>query len=115
MQLAYMYRVCIIVIIMTATAANPYPPPNDIYLADVQPGKLVFNWSSVTSRNCGILQYGIASDCGTCPTFTNMTTATCSDLQLTTNSASCNFRVSSHACDLVGNTSPPIVVMLKGI
>jgi hypothetical protein len=93
-----------------ATESNLYPPPDNIYLAHAQPGALVFNWTS----NCSTLKYDITSDCGTCPPITNATTATCSDLQLTTDITLCNFRVSSVACDFVGNRSPPFVVMLKG-
>ena len=100
---------------MIATATNPYPSPEDIYLADVQLGKLIFIWSSVLSNNCSVLHYSTDSDCGTCPTVTNMTTATCSDLPLTTNAVTCHFRVSSHACGLVGSPSSPIKVILKGI
>ena len=46
-----------------------------------------------------------------------MTTATCSDLQLSTNAVLCQFRLSSVACDLVENPStvPPVSVTLKGI
>ena len=95
-------------------ATNPYPPPDNLYLADVQAGKLIFNWTSIISNNCSTLQYSITSDCGTCPNATNRTTATCSDLQLTTNARLCHFRVSSHACSLVGHPSSPIAVVLKG-
>jgi hypothetical protein len=75
----------------------------------------VFNWTPITS-NCSMayVQYTISSDCGTCPTVTNMTTATCSDLQPTTIAVLCHFRVSSRACGLIGNPSSPIVVTLKG-
>ena len=100
----------------TIIAANLYPPPDDINLANVQPGKLVFNWTSVIS-NCSTLQYIIASSsyCGTCTAVANTTTvtATCSDLQLSTNAVLCHFRVSSRACGLVGNPSSPIVLTLK--
>jgi hypothetical protein len=74
----------------------------------------VLNWTPVTS-NCSMayVQYTISSDCGTCPTVTNMTTVTCSDLKLTTIAVLCHFRV-SRACGLVGNLSSPIVVTLKG-
>ena len=95
------------------TATNLYPPPDDIYLADARPGTLVFNWIPVIS-NCSMLQYNISSDCGTCPTVTNATTAICSDLQLTTNASLCHFRVSSRACDLLGNPSSSFAVNLKG-
>ena len=103
----HLYTNCII-------ATNRYPSPANIYLTDAQPGTLVFNWTPVIT-NCSTLQYSIISDCGTCPTITNATTAICSDFQLTTNANLCNFSVSSRACDLTGNPSSPIVVTLKGM
>ena len=95
---------------------NHYPPPDNVYVADARTGTLVFNWTPVIS-NCStaFLQYSITSDCGACPTVTNLTTATCSDLQLSTNAVMCQFSVSSHACGLVGNSSSPTAVTLKGI
>ena len=100
----------------TITATNLYPPPNNLFLVDVQPGTLVFNWTSAIS-NCSTLQYNIitSSDCGACPTVTNMTTATCSDIQPTTDAVLCHIRVSSRACNLVGNSTLPTAVTLKGI
>ena len=108
---------CIDNIIMnnpTVTVTNLYPPPDNIYLADAQPGILVFKWTPAIF-NCSTLKYTIASDCGACPTVTNMTTAICSDIQLTTNAVLCHIRVSSHACNLVGIPSLPTAVILKGI
>ena len=96
-------------------ATNLYPPPDNVYLTDAQPGTLVFNWTPVIF-NCSMafLQYSITSDCGVCPTVTNLTTATCSDLQLSTNAVMCQFTVSSHACGLDGNPTSPTAVILKG-
>ena len=95
---------------------NFYPPPENLSLTDAQEGKLMFKWSSVRSNSyCNIPQYGITSDCGVCPTITNMTIATCSDLQLSTNAVTCHFQVSTHACNLIGNPSLAIRVTLKGI
>ena len=94
----------------TVTATNLYPPPDNLYLADVQPGTLVFDWTPTIS-NCSTIQYNIitTSECGACPIVTNMTTATCSGIQPTTESDAvlCHIRVSSHACNLVGNPSLP--------
>ena len=73
----------------------------------------MFNWTPAIS-NCSTPQYSITSDCGTCPAVTNATTAICSNLQLTTNTNLCSFRVSSHACDLSGNPSSPTIVTLRG-
>ena len=50
-----------------------------------------------------------------CPTATNKTTGTCSDLQLTINPAVCHFRVGSQTCSLTGNLSSPVTVTLKSI
>ena len=90
-----------------------HPPPDNINLAEVQPGKLIFNWTSTIST-CSTVQYNIASDGGSCPVVTNMTTVTCSDLQLTANANVCHFRVSNRACGLVGTSSSPVAVTLKG-
>ena len=90
-----------------------HPPPHNISLADVQLGKLIFNWTS-TFSTCSTIRYNIASDCGSCSITTNTTTATCSDLQLTTNASVCHFRVSNRACGRVGTSSSPVAVMLKG-
>lgn len=98
--------------------ANLYPPPDDFNLADVQPGKLVFNWTPVIS-SCSTLQYDVTStsNCGSCTVVANTSvttvTATCSDLPLTTDAVTCHFRVRSCACGLVGNPSSPVALTLK--
>ena len=90
--------------------------PNNIYLADAQKGDLLFSWNSVITNDCSGVKYNIISDCGTCPTITNGTTATCSDLQLSNSTALCHFRVSSAVCDQAENYfSPKLAVKLKGI
>ena len=100
--------------ISISIAKNLYPPPNDVHLADVRPGQVTFTWTSVSS-SCSSVYYNITSDCGVCPTTINMTTATCSDLQLSTEPVVCTFRVSSVVCDLTGNPSEPVVVTIKGM
>jgi hypothetical protein len=91
-----------------------YSAPENIYLSDAQKGKLVFSWTPVAfDADCFSVQYSIISDCGTCM-ITNMTTATCSDLQLSTNAVTCHFSVSSAICDLPGDPSSLVPVTLKG-
>ena len=97
--------------IIKIIASNLHPPSEYIYLADAQPGTLVFSW---IASDCSNLMYNITSDCGTCPTVTHMTTATCSNLQLLTKAVLCHFKISSVACGLIGNPSSPVVVTLKG-
>ena len=87
--------------------------PDNIYLVDAQKEELLFSWTPVASNDCSGQKYSITSDCGTC-TITNMTTATCSDFQLTTNAVTCHFSVSSVVCDQAGDPSSPVSVTLKG-
>ena len=91
--------------------SNLPPPPEEIYLVDIQPGRLIFSW---TASGCSIVWYDVTSDCGICTVVINTTTAMCSNLQLSTNARLCHFRVSSVACDLNGNPSSPVAVTLKG-
>ena len=96
-------------------ATNPYPPPNDVHLADVRAEQVTFTWTSVSS-SCSSVSYGITADnCGICPATTSTTTVTCFDLQLSTEPVVCTFRVSSVVCDLTGNPSEPVVVTIKGM
>ena len=68
----------------------------------------------MSDTNCSHLHYNITSDCGSCPSVTNETIATCSVLQLTTNATECHFRVSSVVCDILGDPSSLVAVILKG-
>ena len=87
--------------------------PDDIYLADARKDELLFSWTHVASSGCFSPTYNISSDCGTC-TITNVTMATCSDLQVTTDASVCHFGVNSVVCDQAGNPSSPVAVILKG-
>ena len=55
-----------------------------------------FTWNPV-DPNCPAIHYNIlASNCGSCPTTTNHTTVTCTDVP--TNSSVCKFSVQTVAC-----------------
>ena len=60
--------------------------------------KIYFNWSA--SSHCyhdRVISYNIlASNCGSCPTTTNHTNVTCTDVP--TDDSWCNFSVQSEAC-----------------
>ena len=89
--------------------------PSNVYLSDASEDKLEFLWTPVASDiNCSSLVYNITSDCGTCLFVTSETITNCSDLQLTTSAMECHFSVSSVVCDLSGDPSSPVAVMLKG-
>ena len=95
--------------------AAPYEePPANVNLSDVHPGTLIFSWMSV-NPSCSLVRYEITShNCGTCSVSMD-TTATCSDLHLSTNTTVCTFSVRSMVCGYTGSSSSQTVVNLKGL
>ena len=68
-------------------------------------------WASV-SPNCPSAHYNIlASNCGCCPTTTNHTTVTCTDIP--TDGRMCTFAVQTVICGKVGNVSNQVSVLLR--
>jgi hypothetical protein len=74
----------------------------------------VFNWNPI-STHCPAIQYKIiASNCGNCPTITNHTTVTCTNVPI--DGSMCTFAVQSVVCGNVsGNMSDVFHGVLKGI
>ena len=96
------------------TAPHQQVAPNNVNLADVHPGELVFNWSSMATK-CSSMHYSISSkNCG-CPSTTDTTTVTCSSLELSIAKSICTFSVQSMTCGYSGSPSNPIMVTLKGM
>ena len=77
--------------------------------ADLVSRYLTFTWSSGVP-DCPAIHYNIlASNCGSCPTTTNHTTVTCTDIA--TNNRVCTFAVQAVFCgNITGNLSDPISV-----
>ena len=92
---------------------DPYPPPSNIHLAEINSTHLTFHWSPISS-NCDAIQYRIMrSNCGLCPNVTNSTSVTCYINGLFTNSSRqlylCTFTVQTVVCaNIVGNESKRI-------
>ena len=93
----------------------PYPPPDKIYisLVDIGSKMLTFIWSPVAPE-CPAIRYNIvASNCGSCPTTTNHTTVTCTDVP---SDSTCNFTVQTVFCGNTTSTSSDSVqIALKGM
>ena len=91
--------------------AAPLPPPDEISLALVNFGQkeITFSWSPV-APDCPSIQYNIlASNCGSCPTTTNHTTITCTDLP--SDGSLCTFAVETVVCgNIAGNRSKPLML-----
>ena len=85
-----------------------YSPPSDVELADIDQGQITFNWREVAD-SCYSFDYVISSDCGICPPTTSATSATCTGLQLPTETDGvvCSFSVSSRVCGITGDPSIP--------
>ena len=88
-----------------------YPPPNALYIraANFALKELTFSWSPV-APDCPLIHYNIlASNCGSCPTTTNHTNITCTDVPI--NGSNCTFAVQTVVCgNLAGNASEPISI-----
>ena len=81
--------------------------------ADFISTKLSFSWST-DCYSGAMLHYNIlASNCGSCPTTTNHTTAACTNVP--TNGNSCTFALETVVCrHIVGNRSETIQAVLEG-
>ena len=76
--------------------------------------KLTFSWSPVAPA-CHAIHYNIlASNCGSCPTTTNHTNVTCTEVP--TNDSTCTFAVQTVICgNIAGNVSDSINITLYTI
>ena len=104
-------------------SAEPFPPPSNINLAHVQQKSvsevaMSFNWTRV-APDCNDIQYSISSDCGQCPTITNLTMATCERVEIPQISGRvCSFMVKTVVCGNNESTESSyecLHVKLKGI
>ena len=87
-------------------------PPNTQSISNaaiISLRQLTFSWSPV-APDCPAVHYNIlASNCGSCPTTTNHTNVTCTDV-LTDNNE-CNFAVETVVCgNITSNFSNPISI-----
>ena len=91
------------------TLPGSLSPPEQLHISgiDFSSRELTFAWSSVTP-DCPAIHYNIlASNCGSCPTTTNHTNVTCTDVS--TNTSVCTFAIQTVICgDITGNFSDPI-------
>ena len=85
---------------------GPLSSPKELHISnlDFSLRELTFSWSPV-SPDCPAIHYNIlASNYGSCPTTTNHTTVTCTDVQ--TNISVCTFAIQTVVCgNITGNFS----------
>ena len=93
------------------------PPPDDICLVSATKNALTLQWTSV-SPTCAAIQYSIEqSNCGDCPNVTDQTTIACTseDGYAEFDGQQCRLTVRTTVCDVTGNQSEEVIVMLKGM
>ena len=107
-----MYMYIIITMHLLYMYAGPPDPPR--VSVDIRPGELVFYWQP-NVPSCSLIEYHIIcnNNCGTC--ILNGTTASCSNLTLSTVASICSLCVSSMACGFSQATSNPTNVTFKGM
>ena len=74
--------------------------------------QIIFTWSPISQ--CPDIHYNIlASNCGNCPTISNHTNVTCTDVPI--DSSVCLLAVQTVICEnITGNVSDTIRIALKG-
>lgn len=102
----YSHNVCLTI--------DLYPSPDNVYLSDIGPRSLSFEWNPVITISCQAISYSIvASNCGVCPHNTTGTSVTC--IGVSTDGSLCIFRVQTIVCTrMPGQMSDVVTVTLKG-
>ena len=104
-------------------SAEPFPPPSSINLARVQQTSvsevtMSFNWTRV-APDCKDIQYSVISDCGQCPTITDLTMVTCERVEIPQISGRmCALMVKTVVCgnnESTGSSYECLHIKLKGI
>ena len=93
---------------------GPFPPPYKLFVSETNLDLRTLTWTwSAVAPDCTAVHYNIlASNCGSCPTTTNHTTVTCTDVP--NYDSTCSFSVQTVVCgDIVGNSSDEVQVILK--
>ena len=88
-------------------------PPDDIHINNISFDSITFSWNNTDSM-CSAISYIInSSGCGTCPTTTNLTTATCLNVRFNS-SEPCIFSVITSICES-DTASTPFNATFRGL
>ena len=101
--------------ILKCNFTEPYPPPLNIHVEDIAPQQLTFSWIG-HNTSCDTLHYNIMSrNCGNCPTSSNSTSVTCTNVIVKENVSMCSLAVQTVVCNnIVGKETLPVVLKLNG-
>ena len=85
--------------------------PGNVHISNIDTGlrQLTFSWSPV-GPDCPAIHYNIlASNCGSCPTTTNHTNVTCTEVPTDDHVNKCKLAIQTVVCgNITGNFSNPI-------
>ena len=93
----------------------PYMSPERVSISAVNLGlkEITFTWNPIPTECSAAIHYNIlASNCGSCPTTTNHTNVTCTDIPTNgSRSITCSFAVRTVVCgNITGNVSEPLMI-----
>ena len=103
------YNISVSMINIELEFSSPLPPENVIWTTNYLPSNMItFTWNT-NSPDCPAIHYNIlASNCGSCPTTTNYTTVTCTDVP--TDGSMCTFAVQTVVCgNITGESSQALL------
>ena len=98
---------------------EPLPPPDCVYLDDINETHLSFHWSPVQSRddgyNCSNIVYKIiATNCGECPRSSTSLSVSCTNITIIGGEV-CSFAIATEICgNITGDKSDSILISLEG-
>ena len=107
--------VCIQAYIFYVTAPYPSPKQPSLSLVDLELRQTSFTWSPV-APDCPAIHYNIlASNCGSCPTTTNHTNVTCTEIPFEQNGEICALSLQTVVCgNVTGNMSDAARGLFRG-
>ena len=101
-------------IIILLQFIGPFPASYNLFINETNLDLRTITWIwSPVAPDCPAVYYNIlASNCGSCPTTTNHTTVTCTDIPIY--DSMCSFAVQTVVCgNITANPSKEILVILK--
>jgi hypothetical protein len=70
------------------------------WIPNIQESTVIFNWDAYYLPDCPAVHYNIlTSNCGSCPTTTNHTNATCTDVPI--DGSVCIFAIQTVICGTI--------------
>ena len=94
--------------VYTTAQFNPSVHGIHYFMKNADPGRTIFfTWSLFKISTCSAIPYFLASNCGSCPTTTNYTNVTCTNVP--SDATQCTLAVIPTIC---GGIPPELIILL---